>query len=121
MTLGFPLLEQALKEKRAQQEAQRLTTLATLKQWLHQHGAVYGISRAYIFGSLIRPYQFHKGSDVDLAIVDTLEPDRFFAAIGAISEAVERDVDLIELFKHPAKQHFYQRICQQAEVWSRLE
>ncbi|NEP60452.1 MAG: nucleotidyltransferase domain-containing protein [Symploca sp. SIO2G7] len=119
MTFRTPLVDQARQQRREYNELQRLSTLVVLERWLHQEAASYGIDRVYIFGSVIRPYAFHTESDVDLAIAP-LSPDRFFAAIGAISETVEREVDLIELFKYPAKQHFYQRICQQANVWSKL-
>ncbi|MDB9525396.1 nucleotidyltransferase domain-containing protein [Oscillatoria sp. CS-180] len=108
------LLDAALMEKRQQLEQERLNTLQQVVSWLDQWGADYGISRAYLFGSLVRSNRFHSRSDIDLA-VDTLEPDRFFGAIAALSEFTGRDVDLVELSKSP----FADRIRQTGQLWTR--
>jgi predicted nucleotidyltransferase len=73
----------------------------------------YGINRAYLFGSLTRPYRFTERSDVDVA-VESIDSESFFQAMARLSEQVEREVDLVELSKCP----FADRIRQQGIVWS---
>ena len=40
----------------------------------------YGVSKAYLFGSLSKPETFHDGSDIDLA-VEGLPPRLYFKAL----------------------------------------
>ncbi|MDJ0558109.1 MAG: nucleotidyltransferase domain-containing protein [Microcystis sp. M53599_WE4] len=75
-----PELDKILKEKDIQGEQERQTLLAKTQQWLHENAVKYGINRAYIFGSLTRPYKFHPGSDVDIA-VENINPELHFDAI----------------------------------------
>jgi uncharacterized protein len=109
------LLDQALAEQHARREQERLATLQQVLDWLADHAAEYGISQAYVFGSLIRPDGFCQRSDVDIA-VEALEPNPFFGAMAALSEAVGRDVDLVELRRCP----FADRIRQTGKLWVEL-
>jgi predicted nucleotidyltransferase len=67
-----------------------------------------------LFGSLTCPYHFTERSDIDVA-VEKLAPDAFFQVMATLSEALERDVDLIEL----SKCHFAPRIREQGLLWTR--
>lgn len=108
------LLDAAQARRRVDDEAQRMETMERIIQWLETEGVQYGMDEAFIFGSVIRPYHFTERSDVDIA-VEQMEVEAFFAAMGALSEAVERDVDLVELLKCP----FAHRIRQQGVKWRR--
>ena len=114
MAFDTYLLDRALADRKRQYEQQRLATLAQVKHWLEEQGPKYGIDHAYIFGSLTQPYRFTPRSDVDVA-VEPLPPDQFFAAMAALSETVERSVDLVDLLKCP----FRDRIRQLGEQWMR--
>ncbi|PSN18643.1 signal peptidase [filamentous cyanobacterium CCP5] len=107
------LLDQALAEQQERRERERLTTLQQVLAWLDDYAVIYGVDRAYIFGSLVRPGRFGRRSDVDIA-VEALEADQFFPAMAALSEAVGRDVDLVELGKCP----FAERIRQAGKLWT---
>jgi uncharacterized protein len=100
-------LDQVLCDRSLQNERDRQDLLQKVVKWLDKYGLHYGIQAAYIFGSLSQPQRFHQKSDIDIA-VEQINPDDFFAVIGFISEAMERDVDVIELHKC----HFSDRIRQ---------
>jgi predicted nucleotidyltransferase len=107
-------LKRAILHRRARNEAQRLVTLEQAKRWLAAEGKRYGIDQAYLFGSVIRPYRFTEKSDLDIA-VETIQPDTFFDALAHLSEAVGRDVDLVDL----SKCHFAERIRQRGVQWKK--
>ncbi len=108
------LLDEAIIRRQKALEKERQLTLKQVKQWLEANGKRYGIKQAYIFGSLICPNRFTKTSDVDLA-VESIEPEHMFMTMTALAEALEREVDLIELFKCP----FAHRIRQEGILWTK--
>ncbi|MGD1904612.1 MAG: nucleotidyltransferase family protein [Leptolyngbyaceae cyanobacterium] len=101
-----------MTDRAQQSEQQRLATLSQVLKWLEVSSSCYDIAGAYVFGSLIRPYRFTPRSDVDIAVT-TINPTHFFAAMAALSEWVQRPVDLVELAKCP----FAERVCQQGLLW----
>ncbi len=109
-------LDQLLAHRSRRNETERQELLKKVLQWLNQHGTQYGIRKAYIFGSLTQAHQFHRNSDIDLAIEQT-NPATFFSVIGYISEAMGRDVDLIQLDKC----HFADRIRQAGIQWTAID
>ncbi|MEA5620809.1 nucleotidyltransferase domain-containing protein [Cronbergia sp. UHCC 0137] len=113
MSYPTPILDQAIAARRHQNEQQRLATLEQVIFWLESKSQHYGIERAYVFGSLTRPYCFTQRSDVDVA-VETIYAEHFFTAIAQLSEQIERPVDLVELSKCP----FADRIRQQGILWT---
>ncbi|MEB3337724.1 MAG: nucleotidyltransferase domain-containing protein [Leptolyngbyaceae bacterium] len=114
MSYPTPILDRALAARRQHNEQQRLETVDRVIAWLESAGQRYGIDRAYLFGSMIRPYRFMDRSDVDVA-VEAMDAEQFFQAMAELSEQVERDVDLVELSKCP----FADRIRQQGVLWTR--
>jgi predicted nucleotidyltransferase len=112
MPFPTPILDRTLAARRQQNERQRLATCDRVLAWLDAVGQQYGIDRAYLFGSLTRPYRFTERSDVDVA-VEAIDSESFFQAMAELSEQVEREVDLVELSKCP----FADRIRQQGIVW----
>ena len=107
-------LDQILGDRSLQNERERQGLLRKVMKWLDEYGWQHGIQTAYIFGSLTRPQRFHQNSDIDIA-VEQINPDDFFSVISLISEATEREVDVIELNKC----HFANRIRQSGILWTR--
>jgi uncharacterized protein len=118
MQLGTPFstsrLDQILGDRDLQVEKERQQLLNKTLNWLDKFGPQYGIQKAYIFGSLIQSKRFNPQSDIDIA-VEQINPDDFFSVISLISEATEREVDVIELNKC----HFANRIRQSGILWTR--
>jgi hypothetical protein len=108
------ILDAALARRREDDEAKRLVAIEQTIHWLETQAAQYRINQAYLFGSVIRPYRFTSHSDVDVA-VEQFDPEGFFVAMAALSETLERDVDLVDLSKCP----FAHRIRQQGMIWRR--
>ncbi|MCX5964349.1 MAG: nucleotidyltransferase domain-containing protein [Cyanobacteria bacterium] len=106
-------LDQVLGDRSLQNEKERQDLLQKVVEWLNKHGLQYRIQTAYIFGSLTQPQRFHQNSDIDIA-VEQINADDFCAVIGFISEAMGRDVDIIELHKC----HFGDRIRQTGIRWT---
>ncbi len=116
MTVPFDtyLLDEALAERQARNEQERQQVLQQVLAWLQRSGQQYGIDRAYIFGSVIRPGHFHETSDVDVG-VDEINPVKQIDAIADLSMALLRDVDIVDL----RKCHFAHRIREQGQLWMR--
>lgn len=105
-------LDKMLANRSAQNEIERQQLLENVLLWLDQYGPRHGIQSAYIFGSLVQPGRFHQNSDIDIA-VEHVNAEVFFSVISLISEAMGRDVDVIELSKCP----FENRIRQAGIQW----
>lgn len=106
-------LDQVFSNQALANEKVRQNLLQQIIKWLDEHGLEYGIQTAYIFGSLSQPYKFHQHSDIDIA-VEQINADDFCAVIGWLSEAMARDVDIIEVNKC----HFGDRIKQTGIRWT---
>ena len=107
------LLDRLLQDRKQQREYDRIKTLQTVFIWLDQWGIFYGIEKAFVFGSLVRPGHFWETSDVDVA-VEEINPENFFQALADLSRTVERDVDLIPLMQCP----FANRIREGGISWT---
>jgi predicted nucleotidyltransferase len=112
MPYPTPLLDKAIANRRQQNEQQRLIMIEQVIRWLESKAQNYGITQAYLFGSVVRPYGFGRYSDIDLAL-EMIDPNYFFQAMAKLSERVGRDVDLVEL----SKCSFGDRIRQQGLLW----
>jgi hypothetical protein len=108
------LLDAEMVRQKAAQEHKRRTVLDQVLGLLDELGPRYGICQAYVFGSVTRPGRFGQESDVDIA-VERIAPAHFFDALSALSMALERDVDLVELRKCP----FAHRIRDQGIRWTK--
>ncbi|MFN9173750.1 MAG: nucleotidyltransferase family protein [Synechocystis sp.] len=107
------LLDQVLQQKHQQLEQERQNLIQKTNHWLDQWGQKYGITKAYLFGSVTQPSRFRSGSDVDLAL-ETVAPEVIFAIIAELSTALEREVDVIEL----SKCHFAEKIRRSGMPWT---
>ncbi len=69
MPYDTSVLDRARAERRAEWEQRRQATLArvlaVLDEWLPR----YGVTEAYVFGSLAQPGRYQAGSDIDIAVV----------------------------------------------------
>jgi len=109
------LLDQLYAKRNLQLEQERQALLAKIIQWLNEFGDRYGITTAYIFGSITQPQKFTQKSDIDIA-VEQININDLFAVIGFVSEAVGRDVDVIEINKC----HFANQIRQSGILWTTI-
>lgn len=106
--------EQAIAERQSAWEQVRWQTMQSVLTWLDQWGTHYGLERAVLFGSVVMPGRFHERADIDIA-VDSLEPERFFDLMAALSLEMGRDVDLVDL----SECHFAGQIWQKGVVWTK--
>jgi hypothetical protein len=107
------LLDAYLAQQRADNEAARQQLLKQALQWLTAHAAAYGIRQGYLFGSVTAAGRFQATSDIDLAI-PTLSDGNPFGLIGALSLALNREVDLVALDQC----HFADKIRQAGIAWN---
>lgn len=108
------LLDQAVKQRPHRLERERKEILTSVLRFLDEFGPEYCVDRAIIFGSLVAPKRFHEGSDVDIA-VENIEPAAFFNLMAALSLALGREVDLVDL----TRCHFADRIRETGEEWTK--
>lgn len=113
MSFDTVILDQAIADKQARDEEERLATLAQLLSILESVAGEYGIQRAYIFGSLVHPGRFRPDSDVDIAVEQELAAN-YFAVLARLVAALGREVDLIEL----SRCHFADKIRQEGLRWT---
>ena len=98
MAFDTSVLDAAVAQQQAARERRRQAVLDQVIHLLDQLGPEHGIRQAYIFGSVTRRGHFNEHSDVDIA-VEQIAPAQFFDAMGALSMALQRDVDLVDLRK----------------------
>ena len=79
-----------------QMEQTRLSTIDAINKALNHLEERYTWDDAYIFGSVASAGRYRVTSDVDIALsgLDTLD---YFAFIGAISELLNKRVDVVRL------------------------
>jgi len=70
--------------------------------------------KVLVFGSLTRPYQFHEGSDVDVALFAEPCQRSVFALAGELEEQVGCPVDVILLDRC----RFKAKVLREGEVWT---
>ncbi len=104
MSTKFPtdLWERALERRRARREQLRQELLHAVSDALAELSRQIVFTEAYIFGSLTRPERFSEESDIDIAFVGLRDED-FFKALAFLSDRLGRDLDLVQLEKHPHK------------------
>lgn len=113
MPFDTSILDKALAQRKARNEAKRQQILAKTLRLLDDMGPRYNIQRAYLFGSVVKPGHFQANSDVDIA-VEQINPSRFFEAMGEFFYRLEREVDLVELDKC----HFADKIRREGVLWT---
>lgn len=91
--------DRILKERIEKLEQERLRLLDVVEKVLNSIREKYGIQEAYIIGSLLQPHRWYHSSDVDVAVSGCSQ--HFFSIMAELEEATDKDVDVIELGRHP--------------------
>jgi len=113
-TFSTSKLDQIISDRSLKLEQDRQEFIIKIKQWLDQFASEYGITQAYLFGSVTYPHKFRQNSDIDIAVED-IDIEKYCPAISLLSTYLERDVDLIKLDRC----HFSDRIRQTGILWTK--
>jgi predicted nucleotidyltransferase len=99
MAFDTSILDRALREKRGRLERERKELLARVVGALRAVRDRFGIQEAYVVGSLAELGRWRDSSDVDVAVAGA---SRYILDImGVLEEATGREVDVIDLDRHP--------------------
>lgn len=96
------ILDQALKRRRTRREQLRHELIHTVHEALAELSQEIAFTGAYLVGSLTCPERFSEESDIDIAFVGLRDED-FFRVLALLSGRLARDVDIVQLEKHPHK------------------
>jgi predicted nucleotidyltransferase len=113
MAFDTSLLDRVLEERRAEWERRRQAMLAQVLAVLDAVAPKYGVSEAYIFGSLAKPGRYHDQSDIDVAVKWTDQKD-FFGLAGDVSGKLGQDIDILPLDEIP----FADAIRREGILWT---
>jgi predicted nucleotidyltransferase len=94
------LLDRYLAARRRSWERERKAALACARQTLLEARQRYGIREAYILGSVLDPRRWGPSSDVDVAVSGG--SGRILELMAELEESCRREVDVIDLDRHPA-------------------
>ncbi len=97
-------LDEALRSRRLKLEQEREALLERVQEVLRRIRRKHGIEAAYIVGSLITPGAWRSSSDVDVAVRGCSRA--VLEVMNALEEATDRQVDVIDLDRHPAAESF---------------
>ncbi len=93
------LLDEAIKQKKNNQEALRLQLLDKLSHALDDLSREIPFEEAFLFGSVTKPFRFTEQSDIDVGFVG-LHDNHFFRAMSFLSDTLCVDVDIVQLEAH---------------------
>jgi len=110
------LLDKILKRKGMDRERLRLISIEKVKKILKEMSETISFDKAYLFGTITKPYRFSEESDIDIAFVGLRDAD-FFLALAYLSRNLGRDVDILQLEKHRLRK----KIIQEGIVWTRQD
>jgi len=92
--------DRAIQARRERLEEERRELLAAVRRRLVAIRDRYQIAAAYVVGSLAAPDHWHADSDVDVAVRGCTP--HILAVMKEIEEVAEREVDVVDLDRHPA-------------------
>ncbi len=101
------VLDRTLKTRRRQRNRARVALIDRVASALRVCREMYGVREAFIVGSLLFFYRWDHKSDVDVAIGGTSE--RVLDVMKVVEDAVERNVDVIDLDLHMSADRFRQK------------
>lgn len=113
MPFDTSVLDRAIEARRAKWERRRQATLQSVMTVLDKFLPQYGVTEAYVFGSLARPGRYHDASDIDIAVVWEDRRD-FFGMAADVSRAMGQDIDILPLEQLP----FAEKIKQEGVRWT---
>ncbi len=96
MAFDFSVFKDALQKKQAFNEIKRKELLQKVINTLKEMAKRYGLSEAFVFGSIVKEKKFSEDSDLDVAVLG-LKGELFLKFMAEISSIIGRDVDVIEL------------------------
>lgn len=112
--MSYSLFDEIIKKQEENREKERERVLFDLKEILGKLSFKYSFSKAYIFGSVVKPKKFRKQSDIDIAIFD-LKNQHFFSLMGELSRHLLRDVDLYQV--ENLNEYLRKRIEEEGVIW----
>lgn len=86
-----------LEKKRKKRERERKKVLQEIKGVLRELLGYF--EKAYIFGSITKPYRWNEWSDIDVGLFGLSNKD-WFSVFCKLSERVEREIDVLHLEGH---------------------
>jgi predicted nucleotidyltransferase len=101
------VLDRTLKTRRRQRNWERVVLIDRVASALRVCREKYGVREAFIVGSLLFFHRWDHKSDVDVAIGGA--PDRVLDVMKVVEDAVDRDVDVIDLDLHMSADRFRQK------------
>lgn len=106
------LLQQAIRERAANDECERTNVRALLRAALTELLPVG--SRVWIYGSLAKPGRFREWSDIDLAIEDEPRGVSIWLFMSLLAERTGRPVDVAVL----SETRLRETILREGEAWT---
>ena len=101
------VLDRTLKTRHRQRNRERVALIDQVASALRVCREKYGVREAFIVGSLLLSHRWDHKSDVDVAIGGASE--RILDVMKVVEDAVERDVDVIDLDLHMSAGRFRQK------------
>lgn len=106
------ILDKAIRDRRQRLAAEQAELLQRVRQALLDLREPLGVRNAYIVGSVLSPECWTDTSDVDVAVGGCSHA--VLDVMKAIEDATGRDVDVIDLDRHPCPESFVRcgvRVC----------
>ena len=93
------VLDETLKVQREKRNRERVDLLDRVARTLKAIRQEYRIQEAYIVGSLLADYRWHRSSDIDVAVGGC--SGEVLEVMKELEETTGKDVDVIDLDRHP--------------------
>ena len=107
------LLQQIHEEQLAHRESERMAARAVLRRALTR--LFPPGTEVIVFGSIVAPGRFGERSDVDLALVGSIQPRELTRMAVALEQALNRTVDLVVL--EETREKLREKILREGEPW----
>ena len=91
-------LKKRVKNERQKEEILYNKLNREVRSAIKDFAKKFNLKRVYLFGSLVRKENFHKNSDIDLA-VEGLKSEKYLQAWGELEEALNHPFDLVQIEK----------------------
>ena len=92
------LLDETLKRQRKKRNRDRVDFLNRVTETLKAIRRKYGTQKAYIIGSLLIEYRWHRLSDIDIAVSGC--PGQVLDIMKKLENATGKTVDVVDLDRH---------------------
>jgi len=112
--MGLKIIKEVYRKKSEEREKLRQKFLDDVSNALERLSKEVSFEEAYIFGSLVKPYQFGKFSDIDIAFKG-LDKDKLFSTISFLNRWLGRDVNVVPI----EEVHFRDRILREGIKWKK--